>query len=151
MSDISLQEMSREEICSLLSHCDSSSLISVMNTLLQEGHIGTVDLVRPAVTGTVQLQVREPICEERFIVGDALVSVAEVSIEGTLGWAMRLDANEKATVAAAIADAYIARVGLEKEERLVKLIQRTKSDLAIADAREWSEISNTVIEFEELD
>jgi phosphonate C-P lyase system protein PhnG len=151
MSDVSLLEMSREEICSLLSHCDSSSLISVMNSLLQEGRIGTVDLVRPAVTGTVQLQVREPICEERFIVGDALVSVAEVSIEGTLGWAMRLDADEKATVAAAIADAYIARGGLKDAERLAELIRQTKFDLDAADAREWSEISNTVIEFEELD
>jgi len=151
MTDISNVEMSREEICSLLSVCDSSSLISVMNSLLQEGHIDTVDLVRPAVTGTVQLQVREPICEERFIVGDALVSLAEVSIDGTLGWAMRLDADEKATVAAAIADAYIARVGLEKEERLAELLQRTKFDLDAADAQEWSQISNTVIEFEELD
>ncbi len=108
-------------------------------------------MIRPPSTGTIQMQVREPICEERFIVGDALVTIAEVSVDGTLGWAMRLGSDANAAVAAAVADAHIARVGFEGAPELAELISYTQLELNRTEEREWAEIRETIIDFEELD
>jgi alpha-D-ribose 1-methylphosphonate 5-triphosphate synthase subunit PhnG len=144
-------DLTREEISSILSSCDSSTLQSLIDSLLSDGSISLPEVVRPPVTGTVQLQVREPICEERFIVGDALVTVAEVSVDGLIGWAMRLGDDANGAVAAAIADAHIARVGLGASPAIAELIALTKAELEQSDRTEWAEIEGTVIEFEELD
>jgi alpha-D-ribose 1-methylphosphonate 5-triphosphate synthase subunit PhnG len=144
-------DLTREEISSILSSCDSSALQSLIDSLLSDGSISLPEVVRPPVTGTVQLQVREPICEERFIVGDALVTVAEVSVDGLIGWAMRLGDDANGAVAAAIADAHIARVGLGASPAIAELIALTKAELEQSDRTEWAEIEGTVIEFEELD
>lgn len=151
MIDDSPQSLTREEICSLLSLSDSATLVQVIDALIKSEIISDFELIRPPSTGTVQLQVREPICEERFIVGDALVTVADVSVKGTLGWAMRLGTDTHATVAAAIADAHIALVGLENVLTIKDLILRTQEEISSRDMSEWAEISNTVIDFEELD
>ena len=151
MPEVDTQSITREEISSLLSSCDSVELVALVDSLINTGVIGQIEMVRPPSTGTVQLQVREPICEERFIVGDALVTTAEVSIDGTLGWAMRTGADSGAAVAAAVADAQIARVGLHNIPELSALVMRTKLELLAAEALEWAEISGTVIDFEELD
>ena len=143
--------MSREDICSILASSDAVSLETLINTLIAHGSITHVEMIRPPSIGTVQMQVRDPICEERFIVGDALVTVAEVSVDGTLGWAMRLGSDANAAVAAAVADAHIARVGFEGAPELAELVLYTKTELTRADDQEWEEIRETMIDFEELD
>jgi len=143
--------MSREDICSILASSDAVSLETLINTLIAYGSITHVEMIRPPSIGTVQMQVRDPICEERFIVGDALVTVAEVSVDGTLGWAMRLGSDANAAVAAAVADAHIARVGFEGAPELAELVLYTKTELKRADEQEWEEIRETIIDFEELD
>lgn len=55
--------------------------------------------------GVVALQVREPIARERFYLGEALVTRAEVDLGGTRGWAMRMGSDRMATLAAAVLDA----------------------------------------------
>jgi len=143
--------MSREDICSSLASSAANSLETLINSLIARGIISNIEMIRPPSTGTVQMQVREPICEERFIVGDALVTVAEVSVNGTLGWAMRLGSDANAAVAAAIADAHIARVGIEGVPELAELVFYTKSEMERLDELEWAEIRETIIDFEELD
>ena len=143
--------MSREDICSSLASSDAVSLETLINSLIARGIISDIEMIRPPSTGTIQMQVREPICEERFIVGDALVTIAEVSVDGTLGWAMRLGGDANAAVAAAVADAHIARVGFEGAPELAELVLYTKSELERADEQEWAEIRETIIDFEELD
>lgn len=151
MIELSQQMLTREEICSLLSLSDSAALVRVIDSLIKSEMISEFEMIRPPATGTVQLQIREPICEERFIVGDALVTVADVSVRGSLGWAMRLGSDTHATVAAAIADAYIALVGLENVPAMKDLLLQTKEEVAERETSEWAEISETVIDFEELD
>jgi len=146
-----ISSMSREDICSTLANSDAIALETLINSLIANGKIFNIEMIRPAVTGTIQMQVREPICEERFIVGDALVTIAEVSVDGTLGWAMRLGGDANAAVAAAVADAHIARVGFEGVPELAELVLFTKSEIERADEQEWAEIRETIIDFEELD
>lgn len=143
--------MSREDICSSLASSDPFALETLVNSLIARGSISNIEMIRPPSTGTIQMQVREPICEERFIVGDALVTVAEVSVDGTLGWAMRLGGDANAAVAAAVADAHIARVGFESAPELAELVLYTKLEMERAEEREWAEIRETIIDFEELD
>jgi alpha-D-ribose 1-methylphosphonate 5-triphosphate synthase subunit PhnG len=151
MLDVSVQSLTREDICSLLSLSDSTVLVELIDSLINAGIIQHVELIRPPATGTVQLQVREPICEERFIVGDALVTTAEVSVDGVLGWAMRLGSDAHATVAAAVADAHIAQFGIENVPAVKDLLLQTKEHIETTEANDWAEISGTVIDFEELD
>ena len=91
-----------------LARADRDELISVINHLLHVNSQLQVEVVRSPEVGTVQLQVREPVCEERFIIADGLATVAEVLIDGTMGWAMRLGSDPEAATAAAIADSLVA-------------------------------------------
>lgn len=143
--------MSREEICSALSLCDPDLLVRTIDGMMADGSIPDVTVVRAPATGTVQLQVREPVCEERFIIADALATVAEVSINGTIGWSMRLGSDHPATLAAAIADAFIAQAGAERADRLIGLVHETLRESQLSELREWAEVGKTVIQFEELD
>jgi alpha-D-ribose 1-methylphosphonate 5-triphosphate synthase subunit PhnG len=151
MSNASPLSLSREDISSMLAQCDSESLQNIIDSLLNRDLLGNIEVIRPPSTGTVQLQVREPICEERFIVGDALVTVAEVSVGTSLGWAMRLGDDAVGAVAAAIADAHIAQVGLHMVPELSDLVHTTMAELKAFEKQEWAEIQGTVIDFEELD
>ena len=135
----------------MLARCDSQLLQTIIDSLLNRDLLGDIEVIRPPATGTVQLQVREPICEERFIVGDALVTVAEVSVGTSLGWAMRMGDDAMGAVAAAIADAHIAQVGLQMVPELSDLVFATMAELEASEKQEWAEIQGTVIDFEELD
>jgi hypothetical protein len=64
---------------------------------------------------------------------------------------MRLGGDANAAVAAAVADAHIARVGLEGVPELAELISYTQLELERTEEREWAEIRETIIDFEELD
>jgi alpha-D-ribose 1-methylphosphonate 5-triphosphate synthase subunit PhnG len=151
MSSASPLSFSREDISSMLARCDSQLLQTIIDSLLNRDLLGDIEVIRPPATGTVQLQVREPICEERFIVGDALVTVAEVSVGTSLGWAMRMGDDAMGAVAAAIADAHIAQVGLQMVPELSDLVFATMAELEASEKQEWAEIQGTVIDFEELD
>ncbi|AGP61058.1 phosphonate C-P lyase system protein PhnG [Streptomyces rapamycinicus] len=61
-------------------------------------------LVGPDV-GCVTAQVREPVLEQRFLLGDVLACRAEVELAGHRGWAMRLGDDRAAALAAAVLDA----------------------------------------------
>jgi phosphonate C-P lyase system protein PhnG len=109
--------------------------------------------VREPQIGTVQIQVREPICLDRFILGDALVTTAEVVVGDTLGWAMRPGADPESAVAAAILDAWLTDDGGNSPH-----VQRVVDELMALDKRReeeedrrHDEIMSTAIDFEELD
>ena len=55
-------KFTREAICEILSHCATQDLTSFVDTLLEVGAVKDVRAVRSPEVGTVQLQVREPIC-----------------------------------------------------------------------------------------
>lgn len=148
-------KFTREAICEILAHCDSQDLTSLVDTLLESGSIKDVRAVRSPEVGTVQLQVREPICEERFILGDALVTVAEVAVGSSLGWAMRTGNDPHGAVAAAILDGWVAQSTLETDalhlNMFEDLLEATVLQKSAERSMKTSQVLSTAIQFEELD
>ena len=145
----------REAICEILSHCATQDLTSFVDTLLEVGVIKDVRAVRSPEVGTVQLQVREPICQERFILGDALVTVAEVAVGSSLGWAMRTGNDPHGAVAAAILDGWVAQSTPEADAlhltMLEDLLQATVLHESTERSLKTTQVLSTAIQFEELD
>jgi alpha-D-ribose 1-methylphosphonate 5-triphosphate synthase subunit PhnG len=98
----------------------------------------------------VALDVREPVCAERFRIGDVLATRAEVAYGGHEGWAVRMGDDRAAALAAAICSA-VGDHSLEGSERVDDLCRATESTRTDERLVEWSELLETVVEFEELD
>ena len=96
------------------------------------------------------MQVREPVCEERFFLGEVLVTRAEVELDGTRGWAMRIGEDRAATLAAAILDAETEADG-EFADRIVGFCHEVKTDRRWAREQEWAEIAATEVHFDVID
>jgi len=147
------QTLNREYLSELVARCDDHTLIDIVDDLLWSKTLPTPRPLREPQIGTVQLQVREPICRERFILADALVTIAEVMVEDSLGWAMRVGANAEAAVAAAVLDGWLAgndgdHVAKAKTIDELRELDRV-NEYAINLRRR--DVLATAIEFEELD
>lgn len=146
---------SREGRAFYLAQCDAGQLCSLIDDILGDDDVlSDITVVKPAATGSIVLQVREPVCEERFFLGDAVVSTAEVALGGSIGWIARMGTDLRAAMAGAIADAVLQadRPDLAShQEALLDLISDTRAELAARRATEAGRLAATVVEFEELD
>lgn len=146
---------SREGRAFYLAQCNAAALCMLVDDILGDDDVlADITVVKPASTGCVVLQVREPVCEERFLLGDAVVSTAEVALGGSVGWIARMGTDVRAAMAGAIADAVLQtdRPGLAShQEALLDLISDTRAALAAERATESGRLAATIVEFEELD
>lgn len=141
------EPLSRARRCELLAVAEPDELRSLADACLADGvevHI----LVAPEV-GVVSAQVREPVAQERFLLGDVLACRAEVELAGHRGWAMRLGDDRAAVLAAALLDAEVQAGGSHAADvdRLCHIVAVRQSE---REAREWAELAPTIVEFEEL-
>lgn len=139
---------SRERRCELLAAAEGGVVVELAERFVADGASVTV-LAGPEV-GVVALQVREPVVRERFHLGEVLVTQAEVDVDGTRGWAMRMGTDRVATLAAAVLDAVATRASSPPPE-IEALCDTTEAALDAADAEEWAELAPTEVQFEELD
>jgi phosphonate C-P lyase system protein PhnG len=111
-------------------------------------------VTQPPQTGLVMMQVREPVCKERFYLGEVVTTRAEVALGETRGWSMRLGSDKQTALGAAICDV-VAELGDARTDGLATQIEalcdRTEYRLSQESALEWSEIAKTIVDFEELD
>lgn len=140
--------LSRERRCALLAAAEAEALVALAEGCLADGAQPTV-LAGPEV-GVIALQVREPIVGERFYLGEALVTRAEVALDGSRGWAMRLGGDRLAALAAAVLDAEV-EAGRPRAGEVLELCRATEHVQAVADAAEWADLAPTEVQFEELD
>lgn len=144
----------RAGLAELVAHTDHRTVIAIVEGLIQGGLISEVNLVRPPQVGTVQLQVREPIVDERFVLADALVTTADVVVDGEPGWAARSDVDPEGAVAAAALDAWLSAGhdgdDFERNSVIQQLVNENLLREADANLR-LTDILRTAIEFEELD
>ncbi|WP_029088052.1 phosphonate C-P lyase system protein PhnG [Brevibacterium album] len=106
-------------------------------------------VVRAPRVGTIVAQVREPLERRRFILGDVVAAVAEVRLDGTSGWAMRLGRETEAVLAQAVLDAELAAEGVLSEaigSLLTEVDERQRRERA----RTWAKLAPTIVEFEEV-
>ncbi len=140
--------MTRERRCGLLAIADPQALVDVADRCLADGTRPTV-LVGPEV-GLTMLDVREPVCGDRFYLGEVLVTRAEVELGGARGWAMRMGGDRVATLAAAVCDAEV-EAGRARAGDVEALCKRTAASAEAADAASRVEIAATEVRFEEMD
>lgn len=138
----------RERRAELLAAGGADALLALADRALATG----VDplLVAGPDTGLVVLQVREPVAEERFHLGEVLASSAEVVVDGHRGWSMRLGDDRPAALAAALLDA-LAETGGPLASDVLELCADIERNLGAAAEREWLELAPTEVRFEELD
>jgi alpha-D-ribose 1-methylphosphonate 5-triphosphate synthase subunit PhnG len=147
--------ISRERRCELLAMAPSTELIALAERLLAADEIAEALIVtHHPETGAVVMQVREPVCAERFHLGDVVVTRAEVAIDGQRGWSMRLGSDRPATLAAAMCDALAvtSRHSWQSwRDEIDALCRQTAEHHEELERREWSELVATAVAFEELD
>ena len=140
--------LARERRCELLAGTAADRLVELADRCLEDAGAFLQVRSRPSV-GTVALEVREPVAGERFILGDVLVTSAEVEWRGQRGWATLIGSDRAATLAAAVCDAEAQAAG-PLSEAVEELCHQTERALARAAAEEEHELASTVVQFEEL-
>jgi alpha-D-ribose 1-methylphosphonate 5-triphosphate synthase subunit PhnG len=143
---VNAHNLSREDRAGLLARATPDELEPLAEEVLAR-HGAPFVLSGPDV-GMVMMQVREPVAEERFYLGEVLVTRAEVELAGHRGWCMRLGDDRQAALAAAILDAAAEGTDRTTVERLCGVIAAREKASAEA---EWAEIAPTEVRFEELD
>lgn len=138
----------RTQRVQLLALAPSEPLGQLADELI--GRFGPPSVVVPPETGVLTLQVREPACEERFILGEVVVTRCEVDWCGTAGWSMRLGTDRRAALAAAICDA-AAMHDRSARHDVDRLCSAVADAHTAADEADWSELARTIVHFEELD
>ena len=140
--------MDRTQRCGLLAEADVDELRDLADACLADGADVRV-LVAPEV-GCVSTQVREPVADERFLIGDVLACRAEVELVGHRGWAMRLGDDRAAVLAAAVLDAEAVAGRPHARRRWTSCARAVARRLTDRQDREWAELAPTIVEFEEL-
>jgi alpha-D-ribose 1-methylphosphonate 5-triphosphate synthase subunit PhnG len=134
-------------ISSELNQADAAEVIALASACLADDPDVTV--TRAPTVGVVVTQVREPVAEERFILGDVMACQAEVQRRGAFGWAMRLGGDRMSTLAAAILAAEWAASGPRALD-IAALCDRSAERRAADRAAEWERLSPSIVEFEEI-
>ncbi|GAA3657917.1 hypothetical protein GCM10022224_021450 [Nonomuraea antimicrobica] len=141
--------MTREERAGLLAAATPDELLPLAERLLRSGDLGEPTVLHPPEVGMVMLTVREPVAEERFHLGEVLVTSCTVEVAGAAGWCMRGGDDRVAALAAALLDA-AAAAGLPAAGDVRALCEAVAERRAREDAAEWAEVSRTRVAFEEL-
>lgn len=132
----------------LLSAATPEELTELAERLMSAGLDG-LTVVKPPKTGLVVMQVREPVAEERFFLGEVLVTECTVDLDGALGWSMREGDDRVAALAGAVLDAVVAAAHPAADD-VRALCDRVAARRDAARVAEWAEIASTVVEFEDL-
>jgi alpha-D-ribose 1-methylphosphonate 5-triphosphate synthase subunit PhnG len=141
-------KLGRERRCELLAASAPAQLVALADRCLEDGSF-SLDLRSGPAIGTVALEVREPVLGQRFILGDVLVTSAEVEWRGKRGWATLLGRDRAAALAAAVCDAEVEAEG-PLSAAVERLCADTEVALRAAAQEEESELAETVVRFEEL-
>lgn len=143
--------MNRNRRTELLARADADDVRVLAETFLSRRDVADeLDIIGPPEVGMVMMQVREPVCKERFHLGEVVVTRAEVAVGGARGWAMRAGVDRETTLAAALLDA-CAEHDSSLRVQVDLLCEETNEHLTASRRQEWSDLRSTTVSFEELD
>jgi alpha-D-ribose 1-methylphosphonate 5-triphosphate synthase subunit PhnG len=143
---VSTHQLSREERAGLLARATREELEPLAEQVLARS--GTPIVLAGPEVGMTMMQVREPVAEERFYLGEVLVTQVEVEFAGHRGWCLRLGDDRQAALAAAVLDAAAEGTDRAAVETLCGAIA---ARIAASAQAEWAEVAPTEVRFEELD
>lgn len=134
-------------ISSELNQADPAAVVDLASACLEDDP--DLEITRAPRTGVLVTQARDTVAEQRFILGDVMVTQAEVRRRGAHGWAARLGSDRTTTLAAALLAAEHAADGPRRRE-IDQLVESTASRRAADRAAEWERLAPTIVEFEEV-
>ncbi|ONK09705.1 phosphonate C-P lyase system protein PhnG [Streptomyces sp. MP131-18] len=140
--------LTRERRCELLAAAGHEEIVTLAERLLADG-VPRPTVVQAPEVGMVVLQVREPVEETRFYLGEVLVTECSVELDGVPGWCMRSGDDRIAALAGALLDA-VAAAGLPALTDIDALCAAVAERQAAEEAAEWADIQATTVAFEEL-
>lgn len=151
MVDTTDPAATRGDVLGLLARGDRARIRALADEILHSHSEAGTDfhITRDPVTGVLSTQIREPLAQHRFLVGDIIASQAEVTVDGTPGWGMCLGEDRPTALALAICDAEVARE-TTAAERVRALAAQTAETLREQRAAEWDKLRPTIVEFEEI-
>lgn len=150
--------ISRDRRAELLAAAQPEAIQQLASRALELSSVSDSLVVTKAPeTGLIMMQVREPVCKERFYLAEVVATRAEVLLHDQTGWAIRMGTDRPTALGAAILDAicevptdeYVEYVELHRS--IAELCAQTIDDQAEAKAAEWNEISKTIVNFEALE
>lgn len=131
----------------LLAAAEPYEVVPVAERLVESR--GDVAILAGPEVGMVMMQVREPVVEERFYLGEVLVTSCTVEVAGATGWCVRAGDDRVTTLAAALLDG-AAAAALPEAEEVETLCQAIADRRERAQAAEWAALEPTIVAFEEL-
>jgi alpha-D-ribose 1-methylphosphonate 5-triphosphate synthase subunit PhnG len=133
----------------LLAIARRDELVPLAELLLAGRALDAVTVVHPPEVGLVMMQVREPVAEQRFYLGEVLVTHCSVELDGVPGWSMRGGDDRIAALAGAVLDA-IAAAGDGSAGSVQSLCEQVAARRDREYAAEWAQVAPTTVTFEEL-
>ena len=150
--------VSRDRRAELLAVAEPKAIQQLASRALELSSVSDSLVVTKAPeTGLIMMQVREPVCKERFYLAEVVATRAEVLLHDQTGWAIRMGTDRPTALGAAILDA-ICEVAIDKHieyvelhRSIAELCAQTIEEQAEAKAAEWNEVSKTIVNFEALE
>ena len=150
--------VSRDRRAELLAVAEPKAIQQLASRALELSSVSdSLVVTKAAETGLIMMQVREPVCKERFYLAEVVATRAEVLLHDQTGWAIRMGTDRPTALGAAILDA-ICEVAtdihiefVELHRSIAELCAQTIDDQAEAKAAEWNEVSKTIVNFEALE
>ena len=141
--------LTREQRCELLAVAEHEEIVPLAERLVANGESPEPTVIRPPEVGMAVLQVREPVEQSRFYLGEVLVTECTVEVAGVPGWSMRAGDDRIAALAAALLDA-VAAAELPARAEIDAVCAQIAERREQQDAAQWAEIKSTTVSFEEL-
>ena len=138
--------LAREQRAEAISLSDPERLIAIADDLLQGMDVG---VSRGPSVGLLMVRAEEPSQRLPFNFAEVTVSEAEVSVDGTRGYAMVLGLRPEMALAGAIVDAGLETSHPRSEEIELELAM-TLEKARTGGRRQWAEVAPTMVRFEEM-
>jgi alpha-D-ribose 1-methylphosphonate 5-triphosphate synthase subunit PhnG len=110
----------------------------------------SVVLLRAPEVGMVMVQIKEPVVNDNFYLGEILVTRAEVEVAGAAGWAMRIGDDAVGALACALLDAW-ATTSVEAANAVDLRCAATLAQCWQREIEEWETLRRTEVRFDELE
>lgn len=132
----------------MIALADGETLAGFADEVLAAGP--DLELLQAPTPQLVMQRVIEPVENRPFNLGEVLVTVAEVDLEGARGFAMVPGKNERIALAGAIVDAAVAG-GHALTAEIENALEAAVANRDEERARAWATSRETTVEFESME
>lgn len=136
------QQLNQQESYEAISYAPLETLKSLTESCLQEAD---AEVTTAPFASLIMARVRETVDAETFNLGEVLVTICEITLDGEPGWGMVLGQDHERALCAALLDA-AARNRSDVRAKLAAELSTVRE----ARRARWNTVQPTRVEFEEM-